>query len=43
MVSDCVEVLDVEGKVETVPLKVPAEGLFPGVEDTLYDLTEDPV
>jgi hypothetical protein len=43
VVGECAEVLDVEGKVETVPLKVPAEGLFPGVHDTVYDLTEDPV
>ena len=43
MVSDCVEVLETEGEGDTVPLKVPAEGLFSGVEDTLYDLREDPV
>ncbi len=43
MVGECAEVLDTEGEGDTVLLKVPAEGLFPGVEDTLYDLTEDPV
>ena len=41
--GDCVEVLEIEGEGDTVPLKVPAEGLFSGVEDILYDLREDPV
>jgi hypothetical protein len=42
-VGECSEVLDIEGEGDTVLLKVPAEGLFPGVHDTLYDRREDPV
>jgi hypothetical protein len=43
VVGESTEVLDIEGEGDTLLLKVPAEGLFSGVEDTLYDLIEEPV